>query len=101
MLVNCTLIADEVEQKLANPSSSYNHDGILENLANLEVFGESQEVAREGRQFQDDAFAAPNAFPVQQPQSPQPTFRDISGGGGGGFGGSGFGGFGNQQPAVS
>ena len=104
MLVNCTLIVHEVEQKLANPSS-YNGDDILENLANLDIFSEPQEVAsREGRQFQDDAFVAPNAFPVQQPQSPQPSFRDISGRGPQtllGFGGGNLGGFGNQQPSVS
>ena len=88
---------------------------LQENLANIEIIDlssgqhgvDSIGAAREGRQFQDEAFVAPNINPFTiQPQAfqapssnlqtPQPSFRDLSGGGGGGFGG-----FGHQSQSVS
>ena len=64
----------------------------IENIANQELNGESLQEQREGRQFQDE-LRAPNPF-ISQPQTPQPSFRDISGAGG-------FGGFANQPQSVS
>ena len=85
-LVDCTIL-EEFRQP------------FQENIANIEISNEHSALGsfeRQGRQFQDDAFVAPNLNPFNaQPQTPQPQFRDIPGGGGG------FGGFANQQQSVS
>ena len=77
---------------------------LQRNLGNVEIEDISNEynrggAQRKGRQFQDDAFVAPNLNPFNlQPQTPQPSFRDISGGGNGG---GGFATYGNQLQSVS
>ena len=95
-VVRCTVLEDfgeTLQRSLGNVE--------IEDISNEynNVRKEREVKPREGRQFQDDAFVAPqlNPFNLQpQPQTQGPQFRDISGGGGGGFSS-----FGNQVQSVS
>ena len=97
LVPNATIVGCSVLEEFGHTFQS--------DLGNVEIEDISNEyngvgAQRQGRQFQDDAFAAPNLNPFNiQPQTPQPSFRDISGGGGGfgGFANQGQANYGNQQ----
>ena len=94
-MVRCTVL-EEFGQILQRDLGNVEIEDISSEYNNIR--NERDTKPREGRQFQDDAFVAPNPFNLQpqaQPQTQGPQFRDISEGGGG------FNSFANQVQSVS
>ena len=94
-MVKCTVL-EEFGQTLQRSLGNVEIEDITSEYNNIRK--ERDTKSREGRQFQDDAFVAPNPFNLQpqvQTQTQGPQFRDISGGGGG------FNSFANQVQSVS
>ena len=94
-MVKCTVLED-FGQTLQRSLGNVDIEDITSEYNNIRK--ERDTKSREGRQFQDDAFVAPNPFNLQpqvQTQTQGPQFRDISGGGGG------FNSFANQVNSVS
>ena len=97
-MVKCTVL-EEFGQTLQRSLGNVEIEDISSEYSNIRNERDTQ--PREGRQFQDDAFVAPqlNTFNLQaqpQPRTQGAQFRDLSGGLGGGFSS-----FGNQAQSVS